>query len=324
MPRPGIRLALIAGLGLIAAARPAPLEAGGGSRSGPSSSTAGPVKTEAGTAMLFGAGKIQAPLDAVYWIDYRGARLYATIPAARQTTQDVALLRDFAERDLIADFGLAPGVEPRFVMQTASLGGMAGGQAFLLVIETTTKQVGVYQAKPKANQLDSRPEFDRLQLIPYGNGAPRPADAPPPGEPIAVAGPLFIQPGKDGAQAALDVVYWLDDPREARLRSVVPTTRRTAGEAQVLSGVGERDLMTDFKIKPGTQPRFLLNCVALGAGTQGASALLVIETTTKQVAAYRPSPRASAGGSGSADIELIQVKPYVESAPASLPAPRAN
>src|SRR5947209_7363725 len=92
--------------GLFAGLLPRRSRAGGGSRSGLSASVAGPIKIEQGAAVGLGKSKIQSPLDAIYWIDYAGARLYAAIPAARQTAQDVALLRDFASRDLVADFGL--------------------------------------------------------------------------------------------------------------------------------------------------------------------------------------------------------------------------
>lgn len=311
--------------GLFAGLFPRPTRAGGGSRSGPSASVAGPIKIEQGAAMGLGKSKIQSPLDAIYWIDYAGAKLYAAIPAARQTAQDVALLREFAGRDLVADFGLGTVKDPRFLMQTASLGGMGGGSAVLLVIETSTRQVGAYQAKPRANMLDPRPEFERLQLLSYGGGGgPAQPTTAPRGEPISVVGPLIIQQGNDGVQAPLDVVYWLDDDRSARLHAAIPSVRRTAGEAQVLSGVGERDLAADFQLKPGTTPRFLLNCVSLGAGMQGASALLVIETTTKQVAAYSPSPRSFAGTNAAAEINLTQIKSYLESATAPLPAPREN
>ncbi len=324
---PRLALILVAAapaLVLLAALLPTPLRAGGGSRSGNSASTAGPVKVETGAAMGLGAGKIQAPLDAVYWLDYAGARLYAAIPSARQTARDVALLRDFAERDLVADFGLAPGVEPKFLMQTASMGGMGGGTALLVVIEATTKQVAAYQARSKTSLLDGRPDFQCLQVISYARN-PRatapPAPAAVPGEPIGVSGPLFIQQGTDGTQAPLDVVYWLDGDRDARLHAAIPSVRRTSNEAQVLSGVGDRDLAADFKLKPGSSPRFLLNCVALGAGMQGASALFVIETSTKQIAAYRPSPRSAAGSNASAEIELIQIKPYIAPTASTLPAP---
>ena len=117
-------------------------------------------------------GKIQSPLDAIYWLDYKRATLYAAIPASRQTAQEVALLREFAERDLVADFALRPGDNPRFLLQTASLGGLGGGSSVLLVIETATKQVGAYQARPRSGILDPRPEFERLQLLSYAQPAP--------------------------------------------------------------------------------------------------------------------------------------------------------
>ena len=151
--------------------------AGGGSRSGQSASVAGPVKVESGGAMQFGMGKIQAPLDAVYWIDYRGARLYASIPSSRKTAKDVQLLREFSERDLVADFALKPGDQPSFLMQAASLGGMGGGSSLLIVIEATSKQIAAYQAQPRRTRSTAGREFERLQLASYGSATPvRPRD----------------------------------------------------------------------------------------------------------------------------------------------------
>jgi hypothetical protein len=40
---------------------------------------------------------------------------------------------------------------------------------------------------------------------------------------------------------------------------------------------------------------------------------LVVETTTRQVAAYRVPPD-SAAGVAKAEIQLVQVKPYIEAA----------
>ncbi len=72
------------GLGWLLAGGRGAAEAGGGSRSGQSASVAGPVKVESGGAMQFGMGKIQAPLDAVYWIDYRGAQALRVDPVVAE------------------------------------------------------------------------------------------------------------------------------------------------------------------------------------------------------------------------------------------------
>ncbi|HEY2158221.1 MAG TPA: hypothetical protein VGH33_21510 [Isosphaeraceae bacterium] len=306
-------------LGWLLAGGRGPVNAGGGSRSGQSASVAGPVKVESGGAVQFGMGKIQAPLDAVYWIDYRGARLYASIPSSRKTAKDVQLLREFAERDLVDDFALKPGDQPSFLMQAASLGGMGGGSSLLIVIEATSKQIAAYQAMPRANTLDGRPQFERLQLASYG---PATSTAPAPGprgEPIGVTGPIVIQQAPDGTQVPLDAVYWIDSDRDLTLHAVIPSMQRTAGESLVLTEVGGRDLAADFGVKPGSAPRFLLNPMSLGAAVQGSAALMVIETTTKQVAAYQASPRSAAGGVARAELELIQIKSYVKGPGHGLP-----
>jgi hypothetical protein len=318
-PLASIALATAAlALGWLLAGGRGPVIAGGGSRSGQSASVAGPVKVELGGAVQFGMGKIQAPLDAAYWIDYRGARLYASIPSSRKTAQDVQLLREFAERDLVDDFGLKPGNQPSFLMQAASLGGMGGGSSLLIVIEATSRQIAAYQAMPRANALDGRPQFERLQLASYGP-SPAPAAPGPRGEPIGVTGPIVIQQAPDGAQAPLDAVYWIDSDRDLTLHAVIPSVQRTAGESRVLTEVGGRDLGADFGVKPASAPRFLLNPVSLGAAMQGSAALLVIETTTKQVAAYQASPRSVAGGVARAELELIQIKSYIEGPGHGLP-----
>lgn len=300
---------------LVAGIRPGVLRAGGGSRSGKSASAAGPIKVDLGPSVRFGAGKFQAPLDAVYWIDYRGARLYAAIPAARKgaMTNDVALLRDFAGRDLAADFGLAPGVAPRFLIQTASLGASEQGAALLLVVETTTRKIGVYQASPKANTLDAAPDFALLQLASYGEGPPAPESRP---EAISTTGPIVIQQTPEGIQSPLEALYWIDhDARGPKLHAAVPTTLKVAGAARIIGEVGETDLARDFGLKPGATPQFLLNAASLGASVQGSAALWVIETTTKQVAVYRASPKAAAGGSTRSDLDLIQIKSYLDAPP---------
>ncbi len=202
-------------------------------------------------------------------------------------------------------------------MQAASLGGMGGGSSLLIVIEAASKQIAAYQAQPRVNALDGRPQFDRLQLASYGPATP--AAPGPRGEPIGVTGPIVIQQAPDGTQAPLDAVYWIDSDRDLTLHAVIPSMQRKAGESRVLTEVGGRDLGPDFGLKPGSAPRFLLNPVSLGAGVQGSAALLVIETTTKQVAAYQASPRSAAGGVARAELELIQIKSYVAAVGRGLP-----
>ena len=119
--------------------RPAPLRAASGDRSGESVVATGPVFVRYDES-----AKAAIPLDAVYFLDYKGGRLLATVPTFRQSTSSTQLIEAFAERDLVADFklDLESGAAPRFLMTTGSLGPYTSGWAPFYVFETTTSQVG--------------------------------------------------------------------------------------------------------------------------------------------------------------------------------------
>ena len=127
---------------LLAASRPAVLRASAGDRSLESIVATGPVLLQYDQM-----SRAPIPLDAVYFLDYAGARLLATIPSYRQVGQTTQMLHGFSERDLAADFKLDryPGQTPRFLMTTGSLGQYSSGWAPLYVFETMTKQVAVYR-----------------------------------------------------------------------------------------------------------------------------------------------------------------------------------
>src|SRR5205823_3925744 len=103
--------------------RPA-LRAHGGDRWGDASVATGPV-------MIRYDERLKAPLaqDALYYLDYRGGRLLATVPSYQQSGGMLRLLDSFAERDLVADFKLDTegGVRPHFLMTTGSLGQFSEG-----------------------------------------------------------------------------------------------------------------------------------------------------------------------------------------------------
>lgn len=85
----------------LASLHPVRLNASAGDRSGESIVVTGPV------LMRFDeAAKGPVALDAVYFLDYKGGRLLATVPSYRQTTTATHLIEPFSERDLIADFKL--------------------------------------------------------------------------------------------------------------------------------------------------------------------------------------------------------------------------
>jgi hypothetical protein len=124
------------------------------------------------------AAKAPIPLEAVYILDYKGARLLATVPTYRQTARSTEILEKFVERDLVVDFKLELGVgpSPHFLMTTGSLGPYTAGWAPLYVFETESKQVGVYRIHLQQSSLkSSRPRFELVELVSYAK-ASAPAD----------------------------------------------------------------------------------------------------------------------------------------------------
>jgi len=145
---------------LLASLRPTPIRASAGDRFDGSVVATGPVmvRFDEGT-------KSAIPTDALYYLDYEGGRLLATIPTYRQTTKSLSLIDAFDERDLVADFkvDLDTGPRPRFMMTTGSLGAYTGGWAPLYVFETTTKQLGIYRLQTQ--QTAGKPSKSRFELV---------------------------------------------------------------------------------------------------------------------------------------------------------------
>ena len=110
--------------------------------------------------------EIQVPQDALYFLDYPGSRLLATVPTQQQRANASTILNEFAERDLFADFQLPRNTTPHFLMTVGSLGLNSDGFAPLFVFETTTKQIAVYRVTDVRNGASSRPSFDLLERKP--------------------------------------------------------------------------------------------------------------------------------------------------------------
>ena len=91
--------------------------------------------------------KVQVPLEALYYLDYKGGRLMGTIPSLHQTVGSSHYIGAFADRDLVADFklDLDNGPRPRFLMTTGALGIYGAGWSPLYVFETTSNQLAVYR-----------------------------------------------------------------------------------------------------------------------------------------------------------------------------------
>ena len=119
--------------------------------------------------------KIQAPQDALFFLDYRAARLVMTIPNYRQINSKTQLLDGFSERDLVADFKLGEtSAQPHFVMTAGALGAKGIGWAPLYVFETTSRQVAVYRVEQMAIGTKSKPKFELLEVQSFAATDPLP------------------------------------------------------------------------------------------------------------------------------------------------------
>ena len=288
--------------------------AGGVSRTGESISVTGPF------AIHNTPDKRQIPLDALYWLDYGSAKLFATTPEVSKTSEMGGLTSEHSVRDLIADFRLPQGVTPHFMMNCTSLGALGGGSSALVVIETSTKQLAVYWCVAKTTGLNTKPAFDLVQIRSYA----RPAEDRAPVEAVSAVGSLTIQMTPDKTQVPLDAIYCVESNAQgSTLFTAVPEVRKTGTSTQMIGDVAGRSLVNDFKLPAGTTPKFMINTASLGAPGMGMAALFIQETTTKKLAVYRVSPQSTVNGT-KPTIELLQIKTYDEPLPALPTPPSAN
>jgi hypothetical protein len=164
MQRPALShaMTLVVGLSLgwgLAAFRLPALRASGGDHSGETIVACGPIATVYHSKL-----KVQFTHDALYYLDYKGGRLLATVPTLRQSAAGTRVLDEFAERDLVSDFRIGPGVVPHFLMSVGNLGASGEGWAPLYVVETATGQVAVYRVQAQIVGNSSRPGFDLLEI----------------------------------------------------------------------------------------------------------------------------------------------------------------
>jgi hypothetical protein len=176
--RAGVMIALGVGvaLGWMASGfRARPMWAGSGDRAGECIVTTGPVLMQYDDAT-----KAPIALEAVYFLDYKGGRLLATVPTYRLAAGKMEFIDGFAERDLAADFRLEleGGQRPRFLMTTGGLGRYSSGWAPLYVFETTTGQVGIYRVQVgQAYGANAPAQFELVEMRSYlkpAGGAARP------------------------------------------------------------------------------------------------------------------------------------------------------
>jgi hypothetical protein len=145
---------------VLANLRPTPIRASAGDRYRESVIATGPVMVRYDEVT-----KAAIPTDALYFLDYEGGRLLATVPTYRQTAKSLSLIDGFEERDLVADFkvDLDTGPRPRFLMTTGSLGAYTEGWAPLFVFETTTNQLAIYRLQTQ--QTLGKPSKSRFELV---------------------------------------------------------------------------------------------------------------------------------------------------------------
>jgi hypothetical protein len=188
-----LALGLAAGWGLAVPRLPGLRAQGGADHSGEMIVASGPIAT-----VYQAKQRVQVTHDALYYLDYKGGRLLATVPTLRQTVAGTRVLEEFAERDLVADFRIGPGVVPHFLMTVGGLGASGDGGAPLFVVETATNQVAAYRVQPQTVGRSSRPRFDLLEIRSLARAtAPAPRRATGAGGPPA--GP---RPVRHGAGAA--------------------------------------------------------------------------------------------------------------------------
>jgi hypothetical protein len=175
--RSRFRIVLAGGLGILvgwltSAIRTTPIQAGAGDRAGECIVATGPVLMQYDDST-----KSPIPLEALYFLDYKGGRLLATIPTYRMVNTKMQLIDRFAERDLVADFklDLNSGARPRFLMTTGSLGRYSAGWAPLYVFETTSGQVAVYRIQVGQVAGGQTPaQFELVELQHYGKAGAEP------------------------------------------------------------------------------------------------------------------------------------------------------
>lgn len=87
-----------------------------------------------------------ATTDGVWLLDYRSGKLLGTV-----IDRNLGKIVNWAEVDLVSEFGLQPKQNVHFMM---TAGSVTRGQAALYVAETTTGRFGVYTMGPRP---DGRP-----------------------------------------------------------------------------------------------------------------------------------------------------------------------
>lgn len=130
-------------------------------RSGESIIVSAPMRTEQNPS-----SKMQFTLDAVYYLNYSSARLFASFPIQQQTIGSKRFLSNWADRDLLADFHLSPTANAHFVATVGSTGGLSEGWSPLYVLEMSTGQVAVYHAVQDLRSMGAKIELVEIRTDP--------------------------------------------------------------------------------------------------------------------------------------------------------------
>ncbi len=172
---PGFAATLLVGLGVgwFAASVRAPAAkalSGGADRFGDYAVTTATIAMDYDEAT-----KIQAPQEAIFFLDYRAARLLTTIPTLKQSMGGTQIIEGFAERDLASDFKLSDSSpKPHFVMTSGSYGAKGARWAPLFVFETISRQVAVYRVQSQSVGKVVQPKFDLLEVKSFAASPPLP------------------------------------------------------------------------------------------------------------------------------------------------------
>lgn len=109
------------------------------------------------------ARKVQIPIEALVYLDYRRGKLVGTIPEQFQIGQQARVLSNFTERDLVEDFQMEPGKSPRFLVSAISSGAMTDGAQFLAVLEAQSRQTRIYKLGFQQSGVDFKPQFSLVE-----------------------------------------------------------------------------------------------------------------------------------------------------------------
>lgn len=126
------------------------------------------------------------------------------------------------------------------------------------------------------------------------------------GESILTTGRISKTGGnspQSGPQFEQHALYYLEY-RTGRLLATLPTPKVSNRSSQLLSGFAERDLVQDFRLTPGTTPRFLMTTAGVGDGPEP---LFVCETTTGQMACYLLEFQMT-GNASRPKFQLLEIK----------------